>query len=82
MTKTLEDVVVESAGANTSTPVTGSHMNDLSAGLVYIGKILETHMRIQSEQLERNADLNLRMTNIHLEALKLAREGRHCPHCL
>ena len=82
MSKSLKEVVVDSAGANTSVPVTGSHMDDLSAGLVYIGKILETHMRIQNEQLERNADLNLRMTNIHLEALKLAREGRHCPHCL
>ena len=74
MTKTLEEVVIEGV----------SPMDDLSAALVYIGKVLETHMRIQNEQLERNADLNLRMTNIHLEALQLAKrqEPRVCPHCL
>lgn len=47
--------------------------NDIAAGLVYIGKILETHMRILSEIAERRADLDLRMTNIHIQALELAR---------
>jgi hypothetical protein len=57
--------------------------NDISAGLVYIGKVLETHLRIMSEIAERSADLDLRMTNIHVQALELAREVRiPCPHCL
>ena len=82
MSKSLKEVVVDSAGANTSVPVTGSHMDDLSAGLVYIGKVLETQLRIQNVQLERIADLSLRMTNIHLDALKIARDGIVCRHCL
>jgi len=73
----LKDYVLASANAASIPP-----MDDISAALVFIGKVLETHMRIQNEQLERNADLNLRMTNIHLEALKLAREPSICPHCL
>ena len=57
-------------------------MDDLSAGLVYIGKVLETHLRIMAEIAERSADLDLRMTNIHVQALELAKEPRTCPHCL
>ena len=59
-------------------------MDDISAGLVYIGKVLETHLRIMAEIAERSADLDLRMTNIHLDALKIARDRsiEICPHCL
>ena len=58
-------------------------MDDLSAGLVYIGKVLETHLRIMTEIAERSVDLDLRMTNIHVQALELAKEVRlPCPHCL
>ena len=57
--------------------------NDIAAGLVYIGKILETHMRILSGIAERRADLDLRMTNIHVQALELTKEMRKpCPRCL
>jgi hypothetical protein len=59
-------------------------MDDLSAGLVYIGKVLETHLRIMTEIAERSVDLDLRMTNIQAEALRLAKHnyGEHCSHCL
>jgi predicted DNA-binding ArsR family transcriptional regulator len=58
-------------------------MDDISAGLVYIGKVLETQLQIIANIAERSADLDLRMTNIHVQALELAKEVRlPCPHCL
>ena len=62
---------------------TRTELNDVSAGLVYIGKVLETQLRILATIAERSADLDLRMTNIHVQALELAKEVRKpCPHCL
>lgn len=39
-------------------------------------------LRQSNEIAERSADLDLRMTNIHVQALELARVPRSCPHCL
>jgi len=47
--------------------------NDLPAAIVYVGKVLETQMRTMNEILERTADLHLRMTNIHVQALQIAK---------
>lgn len=43
---------------------------DISAALV----LLSERMAIANEIAERRADLDLRMTNIHIQALELARE--------
>tara|TARA_R100000963_G_C4565942_1_gene52785 strand:- start:57 stop:278 length:222 start_codon:yes stop_codon:yes gene_type:complete len=52
-------------------------MDDISAAVVYVGKVLESirdNGRVANEINERRADLDLRMTNIHIQALELARE--------
>ena len=42
-----------------------------------------TALRVANEIAERAADLDLRMTNIHVQALEIAKEVRKpCPHCL
>ena len=54
-------------------------MQDISAALV----LLSERMAVGNEIAERRADLELRMTNIHVQALELSKELRKpCPHCL
>jgi hypothetical protein len=51
-------------------------MDDLSAAIVYVGKVLEQirdSARLSIEITERRADLELRMTNIHVQALEIAK---------
>jgi len=62
--KTLADIV---EGAEVT------FKNDLPAAVVYLGKILEIQMRTMNEILDRTADLHLRMTNIHVQALQIAK---------
>ena len=47
--------------------------NDLPAAIVYVGKVLETQLRTMNEILDRAADLHLRMPNIHVQALQIAK---------
>lgn len=47
--------------------------NDLPAAIVYLGKVVEGQLRIMNEILDRTADLHLRMTNIHVQALQIAK---------
>jgi len=55
---------------------------DVEVLLDGIGEVLVemvTALRVANEINERRADLDLRMTNIHIQALELARERRSTP---